>query len=499
MRKSFILLTICALAGLWSCQSRIEDETPITYASDESEVEITVAADRTPRNVPSATPDENIIDNLDILLFDSNGKFICWRATFKINGKLRTTLPVGKDYDAYFLANCRSFIGEMLPDKVTEKQYRQQADWEVFRKTLVDANPQRLLQENTAFTSLPMWGMLKKQDVNDRVINYWPLLSLTRSVASVDVYVANGIDYFILKDITLFHVPDKGFLGNVPANVTDGQALEASSPADMQTGLTLESDSYNSTDRSIANKLYLYDNDTENETADKKHTRLVIGAEPHTDEQRRKIERILGVKAYNSFGMTEMNGPGVAFECTEQNGMHLWEDCYLVEIINPETGEPVPDGEIGELVLTTLDREMMPLIRYRTRDLTRILPGTCPCGRTHLRIDRIKGRSDDMFIIKGVNIFPMQVEKVLVQFPELGSNYLITLETISNQDEMIVEVELSDLSTDNYIELEKVRKAISRRLKDEILVTPKVKLVKKGSLPQSEGKAVRVKDLRDNK
>ena len=225
---------------------------------------------------------------------------------------------------------------------------------------------------------------------------------------------------------------------------------------------------------------------------------LVIGAEPHTDEQRKKIERMLGVKAYNSFGMTEMNGPGVAFECTEQNGMHFWEDCYLVEIINPETGEPVPDGEIGELVLTTLDREMMPLIRYRTRDLTRILPGKCPCGRTHLRIDRIKGRSDDMFIIKGVNIFPMQVEKVLVQFPELGSNYLITLETINNQDEMIVEVELSDLSTDNYIELEKIRKAISRQLKDEILVTPKVKLVKKGSLPQSEGKAVRVKDLRQN-
>ena len=207
---------------------------------------------------------------------------------------------------------------------------------------------------------------------------------------------------------------------------------------------------------------------------------LVIGAEPHTDEQRKKIERMLGVKAYNSFGMTEMNGPGVAFECTEQNGMHFWEDCYYVEIINPETGEPVPEGEIGELVLTTLDREMMPLIRYRTRD-------------------RIKGRSDDMFIIKGVNIFPMQVEKILVQFPELGSNYLITLETVNNQDEMIVEVELSDLSTDNYIELEKIRKDITRQLKDEILVTPKLKLVKKGSLPQSEGKAVRVKDLRNNK
>lgn len=226
---------------------------------------------------------------------------------------------------------------------------------------------------------------------------------------------------------------------------------------------------------------------------------LIIGAEPHTDEQRRKIERMLGVKAYNCFGMTEMNGPGVAFECLEQNGMHIWEDCYMVEIIDPETLQPLPDGEIGELVLTTLDRNMMPLIRYRTRDLTRIIPGECPCGRTHRRIDRIKGRSDDMFIIKGVNIFPMQIEKILVQFPELGSNYLITLETLHNQDEIIVEVELNELSTDNYIELENTRKEIVRRLKDEILVTPKVKLVKKGSLPQSEGKAVRVKDLRDNK
>ena len=226
---------------------------------------------------------------------------------------------------------------------------------------------------------------------------------------------------------------------------------------------------------------------------------LIIGAEPHTDEQRKKIEKLLGVKAYNCFGMTEMNGPGVAFECKEQNGMHIWEDCYLVEIINPETGELLPDGEIGELVLTTLDRDMMPLLRYRTRDLTRIIPGKCPCGRTHRRIDRIKGRSDDMFIIKGVNIFPMQIEKILMQFAELGSNYLITLETKNNQDEMDVEVELNDLSTDNYIELEKVRKEITRQLKDEILVTPKLKLVKKGSIPQGEGKAVRVKDLRDNK
>lgn len=225
---------------------------------------------------------------------------------------------------------------------------------------------------------------------------------------------------------------------------------------------------------------------------------LFIGAEPHTEEQRRKIETLFDVKAYNSFGMTEMNGPGVGFECTEQNGMHIWEDCYVLEIINPETGEPVPDGEIGEMVLTTLDRQMMPLIRYRTHDLTRVIPDECPCGRTARRIDRIKGRSDDMFIVKGVNIFPMQVEKVLVGHPELGSNYLITLSN-EDADEMIVEAELNELSTDNYIELQQLQKAISREMKDEILLTPKIKLVKKGSLPQSEGKAVRVKDLRKNK
>jgi phenylacetate-CoA ligase len=225
---------------------------------------------------------------------------------------------------------------------------------------------------------------------------------------------------------------------------------------------------------------------------------LFIGAEPHTEEQRRKIERLFNVKAYNSFGMTEMNGPGVGFECTEQNGMHIWEDCYILEIVDPETGEPLPDGETGEMVLTTLNREMMPLIRYRTHDLTRIIPGDCPCGRTARRIDRIKGRSDDMFIVKGVNIFPMQVEKVLVQYPELGSNYLITL-CNEDRDEMIVEAELNELSTDNFIELEKIQKSIARQLKDEILLTPKIKLVKKGSLPQSDGKAVRVKDLRKNK
>ena len=229
---------------------------------------------------------------------------------------------------------------------------------------------------------------------------------------------------------------------------------------------------------------------------DTKLKTLIIGAEPHTEEQRKRIEELLGVKAYNSFGMSEMSGPGVAFECTYQNGLHLWEDCFLMEIIDPETLEPVPDGEIGELVLTTLDRDAMPLLRYRTRDLTRIIPGECPCGRTHRRIDRLKGRSDDMFIVKGVNIFPMQIEKILLQFKELGTNYLITIETIGNNDELMIDVELGELFTDDYSQLQQLTKEITHRLKDEILLTPKVKLVDRGSLPQSDGKAVRVKDLR---
>ena len=229
---------------------------------------------------------------------------------------------------------------------------------------------------------------------------------------------------------------------------------------------------------------------------DTKLKTLVIGAEPHSEEQRRRIEEMMGVKAYNSFGMSEMCGPGVAFECQEQNGLHIWEDYYIVEIIDPETLEPVPEGEVGELVLTTINREAMPLLRYRTRDLTRILPGECPCGRHHARLDRMKGRSDDMIILKGVNIFPIQIETILMQFKELTSNYLITLETRDTNDEMIVEVELDKLFTDDYTRLQVLTREITRLLKDEILVTPLVKLVPKGTLPQSDGKAVRVKDLR---
>ena len=234
----------------------------------------------------------------------------------------------------------------------------------------------------------------------------------------------------------------------------------------------------------------------------RKDTKLRIfclGAEPHSEEQRQRIEQLFGIKAYNCFGMSEMNGPGVAFECKEQNGLHIWEDFVIPEILDPVTLQPVPEGEVGELVLTTINREAMPLFRYRTRDLTRFIPGDCPCGRTHRRLDRFKGRSDDMIIVKGVNIFPIQIERILMGFKELGMNYLITIDTVSNNDEMTVEVEVGeDITISDYTKLQNLTKEITRQLKDEILLTPRVKLVEKGSIPQSEGKAVRVKDFRKN-
>ncbi len=223
----------------------------------------------------------------------------------------------------------------------------------------------------------------------------------------------------------------------------------------------------------------------------------LIGAEPHSEETRRRIEEIYGIRAYNSYGLSEMNGPGVAFECKEQNGMHIWEDAYVVEIIDPNTLQPVEDGQIGELVLTTLTREGMPLIRYRTKDLTSILPGGCKCGRVHKRIDRITGRSDDMIILKGVNIYPMQVEKVLMSIPEVGQNYLIILEKQGYIDQMRVKVEVKDeFFVEDMRELKKLQQKIARKLREEILITPKVELVEHKSIPRGEGKAIRVVDNR---
>jgi phenylacetate-CoA ligase len=222
-----------------------------------------------------------------------------------------------------------------------------------------------------------------------------------------------------------------------------------------------------------------------------------LGAEPHTEKMRKKIEEIYGYKAFNSYGLSEMNGPGVAFECPEQNGMHIWEDSFLVEIIDPKTLQPVPDGEEGELVMTSLQKEGMPLIRYRTKDLTRIIPEPCPCGRTHRRIERIKGRTDDMLILKGVNIFPMQIEKKLMEISGVGTNFLIILNRQGYNDDMTVKVEVDKKYFSGEMkQMEALRKKVVEELKSEILITPKIDLVEPDSIPKGEGKAVRVIDNR---
>ena len=222
-----------------------------------------------------------------------------------------------------------------------------------------------------------------------------------------------------------------------------------------------------------------------------------LGAEPHTEKMRKKIEEIYGYKAFNSYGLSEMNGPGVAFECPEQNGMHIWEDSFLVEIIDPKTLQPVPDGEEGELVMTSLQKEGMPLIRYRTKDLTRIIPELCPCGRTHRRIERFKGRTDDMLILKGVNIFPTQIEKKLMDIPGVGTNFLIILNRQGYNDDMTVKVEVDKKYFSGEMkQMETLRKKIAEELKGEILITPKIDLVEPDSIPKGEGKAVRVIDNR---
>lgn len=222
-----------------------------------------------------------------------------------------------------------------------------------------------------------------------------------------------------------------------------------------------------------------------------------LGAEPHTEKMRRKIEEIYGYKAFNSYGLSEMNGPGVAFECPYQDGMHIWEDSFLIEIIDPKTLQPVADGVEGELVMTSLQKEGMPLIRYRTKDLTRIIPGPCACGRTHRRLERFKGRTDDMLILKGVNIFPMQIEKKLMDIPGVGTNFMIILSREGYNDDMTVKVEVRrEYFSGDLKSLEKLKKKIVDELKGELLITPKIELVEPDSIPKGEGKAVRVIDNR---
>ncbi len=222
-----------------------------------------------------------------------------------------------------------------------------------------------------------------------------------------------------------------------------------------------------------------------------------LGAEPHSEKMRLRIEDLYGFKGFNSYGLSEMNGPGMAFECPEQNGMHIWEDNYIVEIIDPVTQKPLPEGEEGELVATTLVRDGMPILRYRTKDLTRIIPGPCPCGRTHRRIERIKGRTDDMMILKGVNIFPIQIEKKLMEIPGIGTNFVIILDRKDYNDSLTVKVEVQKgFFGGDLQQLEVLRRRIVEELRSDILITPRVDLVEPDSLPKSEGKAKRVIDNR---
>ncbi len=247
--------------------------------------------------------------------------------------------------------------------------------------------------------------------------------------------------------------------------------------------------------------LHLWKVFEENELDPRKDTKLriaLIGAEPHSDATRQRIEEMYGVGAFNSYGLSEMNGPGVAFECSEKSGMHFWEDHFLIEVIDPKTQKVLPDGEEGELVFTTLTRQAMPLIRYCSKDLATVFSEPCRCGRTHRRISRIKGRSDDMFILKGVNIFPLQIDTILMNIAAVGTNYVVVLERENFQDQMIIRVEVRpEFFRGELRQLEKLRREITEALRSELLVTPKVELVEPDSLPKSEGKAVRVIDRRE--
>ncbi|WP_010258273.1 phenylacetate--CoA ligase family protein [Treponema primitia] len=225
--------------------------------------------------------------------------------------------------------------------------------------------------------------------------------------------------------------------------------------------------------------------------------RAFAGAEPYSEDTRRRIEELLHIDVYNSYGLSEMNGPGVAFECQCKNGLHLWEDGYIAEIINPDTLEPVPDGETGELVMTILCREATPILRYRTRDLTGFYTEPCPCGRTHRRLRRITGRSDDMLIINGVNVFPSQIEEVIMAMKDVGNNYLIEIEKDGVMDKLTVKTEIGpDIFMDDSRPLNALKERIRKTLQASITINPRVELHESGSLPVSEGKAKRVYDKR---
>jgi phenylacetate-CoA ligase len=221
-----------------------------------------------------------------------------------------------------------------------------------------------------------------------------------------------------------------------------------------------------------------------------------FGAEPWTEPMRRALEARLGIKAIDVYGLSEILGPGVASECEAQDGLHGWEDHFLFEIIDPDTLNPLPMGETGELVITTLTKEALPMVRYRTRDITRLTDAPCACGRTHLRIMRVTGRDDDMLIIRGVNIYPSQIEAALVGCPGLAPHYQIVLTRDGALDAIMIEVELlPDTSSDDATCAAKASE-VQRRVKSMIGVTCEIAVKAPGEVPRSDGKAVRVKDRR---
>lgn len=223
----------------------------------------------------------------------------------------------------------------------------------------------------------------------------------------------------------------------------------------------------------------------------------VFGAEPWSENMRAQVEDALGVKAIDIYGLSEVMGPGVASECVHQAGLHVFEDHFLVEIVDPVTFEPLPDGQCGEVVFTTLTKEGIPLVRYRTRDISRIVPGTCECGRTFRRMERITGRTDDMLIIRGVNVYPSQIEQVLVGVPGVAPHYQVILTKRGSMDHVEVHVEVSpDFAFDEIRALEALQKKVSAEIVAALAVSIAVKLVEPKSIQRSEGKAQRVVDRR---
>ncbi|MBQ8416428.1 MAG: phenylacetate--CoA ligase [Clostridia bacterium] len=228
----------------------------------------------------------------------------------------------------------------------------------------------------------------------------------------------------------------------------------------------------------------------------------IFGAEPWSEDMRLKIEEKLGLKAYDIYGLSEVLGPGVSGECTEQAGMHVWEDHFIVEIIDPETGEVLPEGETGELVFTSITKEAFPVIRYRTRDICSLNPEPCKCGRTHIRMRKPNGRTDDMLIIRGVNVFPSQIEEVLLKVSgdQITPNYQIIVDRVNNTDTFDINVEMSEhFFSDNIKAIEKLERFITDELRSMLGISAKVHLVNPHSIVRSEGKAKRVIDNRKGK